>query len=245
MIEAKEAVRTARGLLGTPYSEMDCINLIKRVIRTSSGGDTSYTTAGTNALWRSYEASGKYKHLTWRQEGTDGALGGMLAFKRSGEDVHHVGLVTGEGTVIHSSSAKGCVVETALDGTWQLLAKHRCIGVAGDAEQIGGTQMTPYKMQVSLADESSTLNVRDEPDKAGSRIGRLSHGAVVTIQAEYDTGWKYITYGDNGVGYVDGSFLAPVEEKEETSVPAITIVDSDGNRFCPVGDWHVCIGSVD
>ena len=51
----------------------------------------------------------------------------MLAFKQDGADVHHVGLVTECGTVIHSSSVKGRVVETALDDTWRLLAMHRDI----------------------------------------------------------------------------------------------------------------------
>jgi len=50
MIETSEAIRTARALIGTPYSELDCINLIKKVIRTAPGGDKNYTTAGTNDL---------------------------------------------------------------------------------------------------------------------------------------------------------------------------------------------------
>ena len=33
MIKADDAIRVARSLIGTPYSELDCINLIKRVIR--------------------------------------------------------------------------------------------------------------------------------------------------------------------------------------------------------------------
>ena len=38
MIKTQDAIRTARALIGTPYSELDCINLIKRVIRTARGG---------------------------------------------------------------------------------------------------------------------------------------------------------------------------------------------------------------
>lgn len=38
MIKTSEAIRTARALIGTPYSELDCINLIKKVIRTCAGG---------------------------------------------------------------------------------------------------------------------------------------------------------------------------------------------------------------
>ena len=59
MIKANEAIRTARGLIGTPYSELDCINLIKKVIRTAPGGDVKYTTAGTNDLWNSAGKSGR------------------------------------------------------------------------------------------------------------------------------------------------------------------------------------------
>lgn len=245
MIKADDAIRTARSLIGTPYSELDCINLIKRVIRTAPGGVPGYTTAGTNSLWKSYDMSAKYRDLTWRQEGIQGARAGMLAFKRSGEDVHHVGLVTGEGTVIHSSSAKGCVVETALDDTWQLLAVHRYIearpsgGSLGDGKET--EQMTPYKMKVV----ASSLNVRNEPGVGGTRIGRLSEGAVVTVQAEMENGWKYITYGDSGSGYVDGSYLGAYEEPAEKETQKITIIDSAGNHFVPVGDFRVIVGSID
>ena len=255
MVKAMDAIRTARSLIGTPYSELDCIGLIVRVIRTSPGGVGAYRTAGTNTLWKSAEASAKYRDLTWRQEGLTGAQAGMLAFKRRGTDVHHVGLVTGEGTVIHSSSAKGCVVETPLDSSWHLLAVHRYIEAqelpqpAAPAAPSGGSlgdeteekQMEAYKMKVV----ASSLNVRDEPDVKGRRIGRLNEGAVVTVQASFSDGWKYITYGDGALGYVDGSYLEEYVEPAAQETPKITIVDSAGNHFCPVGDWRVIVGSVD
>jgi len=129
----------ARGLIGTPYKELDCINLIKRVIRTAPGGVGSYTTAGTNSLWDSFYSSAKYRDLTWRQEGIAGACAGMLAFKRYGaDDEGHVGLVTESGTVIHSSSEGGRgVVETPLSSRegWDLLAVHRYIGIDGKADE--------------------------------------------------------------------------------------------------------------
>ena len=130
MIGVQDAIGTARTLLGTPYEEMDCIAMIRAVIRRSAGGIKDYRCEGTNWLWRSIGNSGKYRHLIWRQEQTQGARGGMLAFKRRGEDIHHVGLVTQEGTVIHSSSAAGCVVETPLDESWACLGQHRDIDVA-------------------------------------------------------------------------------------------------------------------
>ena len=255
MVKAMDAIRTARALIGTPYRLFDCISLIKTVIRTAPGGMPSYTTAGTNTLWASYGASAKYKDLTWRQEGIGSARAGMLAFKRRGTDVHHVGLVTGEGTVIHSSSAKGCVVETPLDSSWQLLAVHRYIEAqelpqpSAPAAPSGGSlvdeteekQMEAYKMKVV----ASGLNVRGEPNVSSRRIGRLNEGAVVTVQASFADGWKYVTYGDGALGYVDGSYLAEYVEPPVPEAPKITIIDSANNRFCPVGDWRVLVGSVD
>ncbi len=115
MIRAGEAIGAARGLIGTSYETLDCINLIKRVIRTGAGGDRRYTTAGTNALWDSDSKCGRYRDLTWKQAGISGAKPGMLAFMGVGTgDVNHAGLVTEQGTVIHSSKSRGGVVETAL-----------------------------------------------------------------------------------------------------------------------------------
>ena len=240
-----DAIRTARSLIGTPYKELDCIGLIVRVIRTAPGGVGAYRTAGTNTLWRSAEASAKYRDLTWRQEGLTGAQAGMLAFKRRGTDVHHVGLVTECGTVIHSSSAAGKVVETALDKSWDLLAIHRYIEArpsgAGLTDETEEKQMEAYKMKVV----ASSLNVRDEPDIKGKRIGRLNEGAVVTVQASFSDGWKYITYGDGALGYVDGSYLAEYVEPPVPEAPKITIIDSANNHFVPVGDFRVIVGSVD
>lgn len=253
MIKTKDVIRVARSLIGTPYSELDCINLIKKVIRTAPGGVDGYTTAGTNTMWESYGASAKYRDLTWRQEGISGARAGMLAFKRSGSDVHHVGIVTGEGTIIHSSSTQGGrgVVETPLSVSegWNLLGIHRYIETAQNAPERQEEAVASYKAQVKLQKEDSTLNVRNEPNKAGERIGRIGHGAIVTVLAEIDNGWKFIMYGEGKSGYVDGSYLAPYEEPEvnegNEEDSTVTIVDSVGHAFKPIGDFKVYFGSID
>ena len=147
------------------------------------------------------------------------------------------------------------MVETALDKSWQLLAVHRYIDVqelpqpAAPAAPSGGsledetedTRMEAYKMKVV----ASSLNVRDEPDVKGRRIGRLNEGAIVTVQASFSDGWKYITYGDGALGYVDGSYLAEYVEPAVPEAPKITIIDSANNHFVPVGDFRVIVGSVD
>ncbi|MBQ7887335.1 MAG: SH3 domain-containing protein [Clostridia bacterium] len=261
MIKAKDAIRIARSLIGTPYAELDCINLIKKVIRTAPGGLKTYTTAGTNALWDSFKSAAKYRDLTWRQEGIAGAQAGMIAFKADGEDYHHAGIVTDVGTVIHSSSTQGGrgVVETPLNAKegWTHLAVHRYIStvlISAEKEEI----MENYNAKIKLNDVDSSVNVRNGPSTDNRKIGTLHHGAPVNVQAEAGD-WLYITYGDNGVGYVHKDYVETVnaEEKpaEDIVVPTIpeetddasgiTIVDEEGNTFAPVGSFRVLIGGVD
>lgn len=250
MVKAADAIQTARALIGMPYGEMDCINLIKRVIRTAPGGVPGYTTAGTNTLWRSATASAKYRDLTWTQEGIQGARAGMLPFKRSGDNVHHVGLMTERGTVIHSSSAMGCVVETALDDSWQLLARHRYIGTDFIGET--GDDMTMNVLyQAVVSTQSGALNVRDAPD--GGRIGSLPKGTTVDVLAEPAQGWTFVRSGSL-MGYVSSAYLTwtedgAAENGEAENVisvsPEVTIIDDEGNSFRPVGGWRVLIGGVD
>lgn len=242
MIKAQDAISAARALIGTPYSELDCINLIKRVIRTAPGGVPWYTTAGTNALWASYIASDKYRDIIWRQEGIAGARAGMLALKKHGGDVHHVGLVTGEGTVIHSSSAAGRVVETALDESWHLLAQHRYIEVAAAAAETEGTMDVLYQAVVNTMRDP--LNVRDAPEASGRKIGELARGTTVDVLAEPVEGWAYVR-GDGVTGYASAAYLARVayvsagDAQEADEEPYTTIRREDGTVIRLAGRWSV------
>jgi hypothetical protein len=242
VIKAKDAIRVARSLIGTPYSELDCINLIKKVIRIAPGGVPGYTTAGTNSLWRSYDSSPKYKDLTWRQMSIAGAKPGMLAFKINGENIHHVGIVTESDTVIHSSSAKGEVVETPLDKTWDALAIHRYIG-AEEAEE--DTPM--YKAEVNLNSAKSSLNLRNGPSMSDMVIGSIPHGAVVDVLVEADK-WCYVRYNSTS-GYAAAEYLERVSEdveeertEENTEVPTpafTTFMKDDGTMIRLEGAWRV------
>ena len=247
MIRNEDAIFVARVLIGTPYSKLDCINLIKSVIRHAPGGVPWYTTAGTNALWASANASAKYRDLTWRQEGIDGARAGMLAFKRHGGDVHHVGIVTERGTVIHSSSVYGKVVETPLDESWQLLAVHRYIEAAGTAETEEAMSVL-YQAVVNTARDP--LNVRDAPEASGRKIGELARGSTVDVLAEPVEGWAYVRAGSVS-GYASAAYLARVayvsageaqEQPQETQAdlePYTTIRREDGSVIRLAGRWAV------
>lgn len=247
MIKAQDAIRVARSLIGTPYAELDCINLIKKVIRTAPGGVPGYTTAGTNTLWNSRNASAKYRDLTYTQDGISGARAGMLAFKAKGENVHHVGLVTGDGTVIHSSSAKGCVVETGLDDSWQLLAVHRYIETEEEETQMSNPMdgyadpVTLYRARVST--QRDPLTLRNAPE--GDKIGKLPIGAIVDVLVDAGGDWLFVRLG-NMSGYAARRYLARTEEEpEEKEVDGaeiqIVITDEAGNVFRPVGAYKTDI----
>ena len=205
MIKANEAIRTARGLIGTPYSELDCINLIKKVIRTAPGGDKNYTTAGTNDLWNSDSKSAKYRDLTWKQEGISGAKAGMLAFMGVGTgDVDHTGLVTERGTVLHSSKSRGCVVETELTEKrgWNGLGKHRMIAV--DGEETADSD----EGEIVTVCAQGGLRMRKKPK--GRYMQMIQDGAQLAVLEEKD-GWLRVEYR-GFTGWVSGEYCCKAGE---------------------------------
>ena len=246
MIKTPEALRTARGMLGTSYDELDCINLIKKVIRTAPGGDKRYTTAGTNALWNSYDKAGKYRDLIWRQTGVSGAKAGMLAFMGVGTgDVSHTGLVTEKGTVIHSSKSRGGVVETELTekNGWNGLGKHRMIEVNEMEKEFGNA---------TVSVTSGCLNIREGAGTAAKVIARAENGTRVNIIREAGgTGWVFGKLENGVAGYMAGAYLvrddalsAPSgqlsqgesqEEDEETT----SLRRSDGVYVTLAGKWTI------
>ena len=200
MITTNEAIRMARSLIGTSYETLDCINLIKKVIRTGAGGDRRYTTAGTNALWDSDSKRGKYRDLTWKQAGISGAKAGMLAFMGVGTgDVSHTGLVTERGTVIHSSKSRGGVVETALTekAGWNGLGVHRMIAVAENAD--AAPTGTTY-----IVCAQTGLRMRKRPNVRGEYMQMLPDGAVI-VALETRAGWIKTTY-KGYTGWVSGEY---------------------------------------
>lgn len=251
MIETSEAIRTARGLIGTPYSELDCINLIKKVIRTCAGGDKRYTTAGTNALWDSDSKSGRYRDLTWKQEGISGAKPGMLAFMGVGTgDVSHTGLVTERGTVIHSSKSRGGVVETELTekNGWNGLGAHRMIEV--DYSEGGKTEVSEAEKIFGNATVSVTsgyLNIREGASTAAKIIAKAENGTRVNVIREAGgTGWVFGALENGVAGYMSGEYLVEdvpeSGEQGETSGEApttTTLRRSDGVYITLAGKWTI------
>ena len=250
MIQVEEAIRAARGLIGTSYETLDCINLIKKVIRTAPGGDKRYTTAGTNELWNSFDSAPKYRHLIWRQSGISGAKPGMLAFMGVGTgDVNHTGLVTERGTVVHSSKSRGGVVETALTAKagWNGLGVHRMIEVGypeGGKTEVSEVEKIFGNATVSVT--SGHLNIRDGASTRSNIIAKAANGARVNILREAGgTGWVFGALESGEAGYMASEYLvedAPPEsgDQGETSggAPATTTLRrSDGVYITLAGIW--------
>ena len=214
MIQAEEAIRVARGLIGTAYSELDCINLVKKVIRTAPGGDKRYTTAGTNELWNSFDSVPKYRHLIWRQSGISGAKPGMLAFMGVGtSDVSHTGLVTERGTVIHSSKSRGSVVETALTAKagWNGLGVHRMIAVGEvDGNQSADEEQTEDSAEGEVVTVCAQGGLRMRKKPRGRYMKMILDGTQLVVLEEKG-GWLRVEYRGY-TGWVSGEYCCKAGE---------------------------------
>ena len=248
MIQAEAAIRAARGLIGTSYETLDCINLIKKVIRTAPGGDKRYTTAGTNELWNSFDSAPKYRHLIWRQAGISGAKAGMLAFMGVGTgDVSHTGLVTEQDTVIHSSKSRGGVVETALTekAGWNGLGKHRMIAVYDDNEEGGDTMFGNATVKTQTA--GSYVNLRGADSTKSKVIGKVHDGERVDVVCHFETGWYLVKTQTGADGCVSADYVvkdAPGTDTAENdggeeTASTTTLTDGNGTYVTLVGRWKV------
>lgn len=212
MIRAEAAIRAARGWIGTDYGTMDCINLIKKIIRTGAGGDRRYTTAGTNTLWDSDGKCGKYRDLTWKRAGIFGAKPGMLAFMGVGTgDVNHVGLVTERGTVIHSSKSRGGVVETTLAAKagWNGLGIHRMIAVEGSGgKSAGGERAESAEYGHVIVCAGGGLRMRVKPN--GRYMQMIPDGTRLAVLEEKD-GWLRTAYREH-TGWISGRYCCKAGE---------------------------------
>ena len=214
MIQAEAAIRAARGLIGTAYSELDCINLVKKVIRTCAGGDKRYTTAGTNELWNSFDSVPKYRHLIWRQAGISGAKAGMLAFMGVGTgDVSHTGLVTERGTVIHSSKSRGSVVETALTAKagWNGLGVHRMIAVGEvDGDKSADEEQTENSAEGEVVTVCAQGGLRMRKKPRGRYMKMILDGTRLVVLEEKG-GWLRVEYRGY-TGWVSGEYCCKAGE---------------------------------
>ena len=242
MIHAEEAIRAARGLIGTSYETLDCINLIKKVIRTCAGGDKRYTTAGTNELWNSFDSAPKYRHLIWRQAGISGAKAGMLAFMGVGTgDVSHTGLVTERGTIIHSSKSRGGVVETALTekNGWNGLGVHRMIEVNGYMNDEDVQIDAKYSIGEYAVSYEKGLRLRKRPGLTGAYMLTMPCGAKLTV-TEIDGDWGKATYKGHQ-GWCSLAYCDKVGTQDEAGENEQIVIRATRQQWLAVCDGDMTI----
>ena len=242
MIQAKAAIRAARGLIGTSYETLDCINLIKKVIRTCAGGDKRYTTAGTNELWNSFDSVPKYRHLIWRQAGISGAKAGMLAFMGVGTgDVSHTGLVTECGTVIHSSKSRGGVVETALTekNGWNGLGVHRMIKVNEYMNDEDVQIDAKYSIGEYTVSYEKGLRLRKRPGLTGAYMLTMPCGAKLTV-TEIDGDWGKATYNGHQ-GWCSLAYCDKVGTQDEAGENEQIVIRATRQQWLAVCDGDMTI----
>ena len=242
MIQAEEAIRAARALIGTAYSELDCINLIKKVIRTAPGGDKRYTTAGTNELWNSFDSAPKYRHLIWRKAGISDAKAGMLAFMGVGTgDVSHTGLVTEQGTVIHSSKSRGGVVETALTAKagWNGLGAHRMIEVNGYVNDEDVQIDAKYSIGEYTVSYKNGLRLRKRPSLTGAYMLTMPCGAKLTV-TEIDGDWGKAAYKGHQ-GWCSLAYCDKVGTQDEAGENEQIVIRATRQQWLAVCDGDMTI----
>lgn len=110
-MENKRFCENVLALIGQPYSQTDCIGVVRKA--------AGIRCQGTNWLWRSYNNSGKYRYLTERMERPprlNEIKNGMLVFRIKWDQIpkgyddkpncHHVGVII-DGYVIQSNESTG------------------------------------------------------------------------------------------------------------------------------------------
>ena len=127
-------------------------------------------------------------------------------------NVSHVGIYTGNGTVIEAKGEQYGVVESKWDKKWILAGRFK--GTQQDAAKGG------QKMKYTVTTESGKLNIRKEPSTKSTRVGSIAPGTVIDAE-DYNDQWAYTTY-DGVSGYVSRQYLTPVEPSvpSDPSVPS-------------------------
>ena len=171
-------------------------------------------------------------------------------------DYYHVGVVVRTKPLeIIECTEHGSVTGIAQSSTikgWHYGGKLRGVLYDGYEESKSTDAREEETMDVLyravVTTKSGPLNIRERP-VVGNVLTEVPKGETVEVIDEYGDGWPKVRYG-NAEGYASQMYLKKIDESEmQEDVPesntAVTIIDSEGHRFTPVGDFRVLFGSVD
>ena len=251
MTKGTSVAAYGKSLIDTPYKEVDCIKLVVLSVRNGAGADgesKSYQCGGCNELWRSLNASGKYRYVTRRLELETAKTLGLLVpgallviwepgynekYKDNEGDCSHIGIYVGDDDceVVHSSATKKCVAASTIKNGWTHVLIHRLIDLENgedEAQDKAFTSIEPYEVIVST--NKDPLTVRLKPSADSEALGKVKKGGGMTVVGEVevdDTGRAWLPVEakcDNRRSIVRGwaaaEYLAPVKEETASAVPA-------------------------
>ncbi|MGN0995695.1 MAG: hypothetical protein ACI4PG_02190 [Candidatus Ventricola sp.] len=208
MTNGKRAAAWARAQIGTPYEQMDCIGLIVQAIRSAegaSGESLAYRCGGTNELWRSLNASGKYRYITRRVTMESAQAlglvkpGALLCIWEAGHndkygddegDCSHMGMVVGDEDceVVHASKSLGRVAASTLANGWTHVLTHRLIDLeCGDTEDIGYAPIQTH-VQATVCTQHDPLMIREQPFAGSRPLGKVWPGGRMTVVGQAVSG---------------------------------------------------------
>lgn len=251
MTKGTSVAAYGKSLIGRPYKEIDCIKLVVLSVRNGAGADgesKTYQCGGCNELWRSLNASGKYRYITRRLElETAKSLGllvpgALLTIWEAGYNVKyddfegdcsHIGIYVGDDDceVVHSSATKKCVAASTIKNGWTHVLIHRLIDLENgeeDEQDKAFTAIEPYEVIVST--NKDPLTVRLKPSTASEALGKVKKGGGMTVVGKVevdDTGRVWLPVEakcDNRRcivrGWAAAQYLKPVEDEAASAAPA-------------------------
>lgn len=155
-------------------------------------------------------------------------------------DNTHIGIVLEDGVTVFEAKGTqaGCVTSKVTDRKWTKFGRFKDVDYTGEE----APKMTPpYLAEVTTV--SGSLNVRTGPGTNYNIIGKIPKGSTVKVVSEIST-WAFVNY-DGLQGYASLSFLTPLEEINDDTVPdeptdAFTRLRcTDGTEIKLCGVWEV------
>lgn len=181
-------------------------------------------------------------------------------------DYYHVGVVTRVKPLrivecTEYGSVKGIMISTKLKN-WTHGGALKGVLYDGYSEEDYPviTASVPQKVlyRAKVVTQTDPLSVREWP-VTGTIIGKVPKERIVEVLAEAGDGWPKIRYNEL-VGYASQQYLSRIDEEssdgeeldgliedvlQEAAKETVTIIDSEGNTFRPVGDFKVLRGAID
>jgi len=118
-----------RDLIGVPFDEMNCANLVINVFRRYGITLPDYefnniATSAAMALQREQRISDAIGAADWVRVSWEPTPPSLMVLRSSSGHVDHVGVYIGDGRFIHSDRRMGVIMNTVSDPRW----KHRVAG---------------------------------------------------------------------------------------------------------------------